>query len=837
MSVLQAVRAKGPRVFADRVVGLPGRFGISTARMDERLHEYVELCREFGAVPTLPVTAVVLDRHADVARRLVRDGVEFAVHGLVHNDHLAADAGSQLTSVAAAVGVFHRHEVPVVGFRAPYLRADHRTRRAVQSAGLLYDSSQAVVYPVLPPALTEPANGPYARALDFYGANRAGEVVVRPRLLDGVVSLPVALPDDEMLVDRLRLGPDRQLAAWSSVLRAVHERGELFTVQLHPERLPLCRTALRGTLQEASTLPGGVWIAPLREVAHWWRSRARTRVQVERIGPCVQVVVEAPPGVVVQLLRRATATGPLRPDPAALVASSRLSVERDPVIALTPDAPGWCESFLRDEGFLVVRGARPDRCGASVQSADATTEQELLAHVLAGAGPLVRTARWPHGRTAALAVTGDIDSLTLVDFARRQIETRHPTVPRQRSDGAPRPRRQPSRRPKQDTVVVGAGPYGLAVTAHLAHRGHAVRVLGDPMSFWETRMPRGMLLRSPWAASHIADPEERWTLDAYCAATGLEHRKPLPLENFVAYGRWVQRQVAPQLENRQVRRIEAEPGGFVLDLEDGDRLTARRVVVATGIDRFAAVPPVVAGLPRDLVSHSRDHRDLGVLAGQSVVVLGAGQSALESAALLHEAGAEVTVVVRAPVVHWLGRSARLHALGPVTRMLYAPSDVGPAGVSRLVAAPDVFRRMPRRLQDPLARRSIRPAGSAWLPDRLGSVRILTGRSVTASSVHDGRVRLDLDDGSRLGCDHVLAATGYRVDIRRLDFLGPELLAGLALAGGGFPRLGAGFESTVPGLHFVGAPAAWSFGPLMRFVAGTTHTGRSLARRLDRRAVP
>jgi hypothetical protein len=188
-------------------------------------------------------------------------------------------------------------------------------------------------------------------------------------------------------------------------------------------------------------------------------------------------------------------------------------------------------------------------------------------------------------------------------------------------------------------------------------------------------------------------------------------------------------------------------------------------------------------------------------------------------------------------VHWLGRSARLHAMGPVTRMLYAPSDVGPAGVSRLVAAPDVFRRLPRRLQDPLARRSIRPAGAAWLPDRLDGVRILTERSVAAASVPGRRVRLDFDDGSRLDCDHVLAATGYRVDIRRLGLLGPDLLRAVAMVDGGFPRLGAGFETTVPGLHFVGAPAAWSFGPLMRFVAGTTHTGRSVARRLDRRPVP
>jgi hypothetical protein len=832
VSVLQSVRSKGPRTFADRLVGLPGRFGVSTARMDERLHDYVALCAEFGVVPTLPVTAVVLDRHADVIRRMVRDGVEFAVHGLVHDDHLAADAEAQLASVAAAVDVFHRHDVPVVGFRAPYLRADHRTRHAVAAAGLLYDSSEAVEHDVLPTALTAPERGTYARAIDFYRAHKASEVVVRPRLLDGVVSLPVAIPDDEILVDRLRLGPQAQLPAWLTILRHTHESGGLFTVQLHPERLPMCRTALRGTLQEAVGMEPGTWTAPLREVAHWWRRRSQARVQVDRSGPGSCVVVDAPDGVVVQLLRRDSSAGPLQPVGRPLTRTTELPAGRDPVVLLEAETPSWCEGFLRDEGFVVVRDGRPDRCGAVVRDEDVTTEQALLAHVLRGPGPLVRTARWPDARRAALAVTGDIDSLTLGDFALRQIETRRTGLPRQVTRGqngaaAPRSRRRPPRR----IVVVGAGPYGLAVAAHLTASGHDVRVLGRPMSFWEEQMPAGMLLRSPWAASHISDPDDRWTLDAYCDATGMPHQKPLPLADFIAYGRWFQGEAVPQLEERTVTTVSRTGSSFVLQLADGEPVEAARVVLATGIDRFPYVPPEVAGLPERLVSHSRDHSDLARFAGRHVVVLGGGQSALESAALLREAGAEVTVLVRAPVVHWLGRSARLHAMGPVTRMLYAPSDVGPAGVSRLVAAPDAFRRLPRRLQDPLARRSIRPAGAAWLPDRLVGVPLLTGRRVSSATARESRVRLELDDGAHLVADHVLAATGYRVDLSRLGLLHADLLHAVAQVAGGYPRLGPGFETSAPGLHVVGAPSAWSYGPLMRFVAGTPFTGRTIARAL------
>ena len=831
MSLRQAVESKGARAFGDRVLGLPGRFGLSTARMDQRLRAYLEVCGEFGVVPTLPMTAVVLDRHPEVIHRMLAEHVEFAVHGLVHDDHLAASGSSQLTSVREAVETFHRHQVPVVGFRAPYLRADGRTRAAVRAAGLLYDSSQAVEFPVLPVS-QRGAGGTYARAIEFYRAHDSARVVTRPRLMDGIVSIPVAVPDDEILVDRLRLPAHQQVLAWDAILRTTHERNELFTLQLHPERLETCREALRVTLATAAGLPGGIWTAPLGEVAHWWRVRSRVRVQVDRSGPLVHVRVDAGPRVTVQLLARPVGSTDheLTSPGAPLVSGMTLTTRRDPVVAVPADAPAGVTEFLREEGFVLAPGADAARCGAIVIDPDPGDEQKLLAQVLAGPGPLVRVARWPDGHASALAVTGDIDSLTLADFALRQVETRHPEVPRQRRSAASSTvirSRGAAGGSRPGTVVIGAGPYGLAAAAHLSAVGPAPRVYGTAMSFWESQMPEGMLLRSPWAASSISDPRDRLTLDRFCADTGTAQHRPMPLKEFVSYGRWFQRKAVPQLEDRHVAELRHEDGGLTVVLSDGETVPASRVVVATGIDAFAALPPVVAGLPAGSVSHSRELRDPTGFAGKTVVVVGAGQSALESAALLHEAGARVTVVVRAPTVHWLGRSARLHSMGPVTRLLYAPSDVGPAGLSRLVAAPDLFRRVPRPLQDRMAKRSTRPAGAAWLPARLADVPIMVGRSVVRADAAVGRVCLTLDDGTALDADHVLCATGYRVDLGRLGLLPTELRSRIA-ATNGYPRLGRGFASSVPGLHFVGATAAWSYGPLMRFVAGTPLAARAVA---------
>ena len=385
-----------------------------------------------------------------------------------------------------------------------------------------------------------------------------------------------------------------------------------------------------------------------------------------------------------------------------------------------------------------------------------------------------------------------------------------------------------------DIVIVGAGPYGLSAAAHLrAIRGLEVRVFGEPMSFWELHMPRGMLLRSPWAGSHISDPISELTLDAYQSASDNHLSAPIPIQRFIEYGHWFQRQAAPDVDRRQVTDIRAEAESFRLTLEDGQTVNARRVVIAAGIGPFARRPEPFRGLPSPLVSHTSEHRDLERFAGKQVIVVGSGQSALESAALLHQAGAEVEVVGRAPVVRWLHQRPWMHTW-PIEPLLYAPPDVGPAIVSHLVARPKWFRGLPREWQDRLTSRSLRPGGAQWVRPRLKGVEILTGRSVVSAAATGERIRLRLSDGGERCADHVLLGTGYRVDISRYSFLGGDLLASIRQVNG-YPQLDAGFETSVPGLHFLGAPAAWSFGPLMWFVAGTDFASRMLRQRLARTA--
>jgi cation diffusion facilitator CzcD-associated flavoprotein CzcO len=388
-------------------------------------------------------------------------------------------------------------------------------------------------------------------------------------------------------------------------------------------------------------------------------------------------------------------------------------------------------------------------------------------------------------------------------------------------------------------AIIGAGPYGLAIAAHLRAKKIETRILGEPMEFWERHMPRGMFLRSGAGASNLDDPDGQLRLDSYRALHHLPRAKPVPIEDFVRYGHWFQKQAVPEIDRRRVTHLAAESGRFRVRLQDGDEFQARRVVVATGLGSFARRPAQFDGLPAALVSHSFDHSDLSRFARQRVVVVGAGQSALESAALLHEAGAEIEVVARASGIVSLSDSTHQASVvraarGLLSHVARPPFDImGPRFVSWLIAWPRMFRRSPKALQDFLTTRAVRPVGASWLVPRLASVRITAGCTVAAATATGSQLQLRLADGSQRLVDHLVLATGYRVDIGRYEFLAPTLRQAVR-ARDGYPDLDVGFESSVPGLHFVGAAAANTFGPLSRFVVGTRYTARALTRSITSR---
>ncbi|HLH55698.1 MAG TPA: NAD(P)-binding domain-containing protein [Verrucomicrobiae bacterium] len=381
-----------------------------------------------------------------------------------------------------------------------------------------------------------------------------------------------------------------------------------------------------------------------------------------------------------------------------------------------------------------------------------------------------------------------------------------------------------------DAVIVGAGPFGLSSAAYLKKKGFTVGIFGDPMSFWQNHMPAGMFLRSNWAASHISDPDHKLTLDHFKAETGASFSQPIPLHHFIDYGKWYQQKAAPNLDRRQVKTVEKNGSGFKVTLADGEIVKSRRVVIATGIAPFPWTPREFEGLPKSHVTHSSDHCDLSGFGGKEVLVVGGGQSALDAARLLGGFGARPEIVAKQKEILWVGQHVWLHKLPFISWCLYSNFDVGPAGISRLVGFPNLFRRLPRRLQNRIGRRAVRPAGTGWQRPFLAKVPMTVNCRVVSASLDGSRVQVKLSDGTQRSVDHVIVATGYRVDTTRYSFFGPNVLQTLRTEEG-YPVLGRGLESSVAGLHFVGKPAAWSFGPLLNFVSGTHFAGAEMMRHL------
>lgn len=381
----------------------------------------------------------------------------------------------------------------------------------------------------------------------------------------------------------------------------------------------------------------------------------------------------------------------------------------------------------------------------------------------------------------------------------------------------------------QDThpaVVIGAGPYGLAMTAHLRARHIPTLTFGKPMDFWK-KMPPEMFLKSSWSALNIAEPSGRYSLNRFAQATGIQKQEPVPLKVFLKYAAWFQERLIPDIDQTFVKRLTHSGKTFRLALADGREVQASRVVVATGVAPFAIFPAYTRHLPAECVSHSQDHSDFREFRGKRVVVVGSGQSALESAALLHEAGAETELIARGPI-NWIDR--RLYMLpGFAKRIFYPPSDVGPPGVNWLVAFPQVFRRFPATTRFKLDERAVRPSGARWLRSRVdGVINMTPFTTITRAVLQGAEILLELSDGTIRQVDHILLGTGYQPDLDALDFIDTGLRKRIRDHSGS-PDLNQWFESSVSHLYFTGGLAGYNFGPLCRFVVGSKATAHQIAR--------
>jgi FAD-dependent urate hydroxylase len=385
-----------------------------------------------------------------------------------------------------------------------------------------------------------------------------------------------------------------------------------------------------------------------------------------------------------------------------------------------------------------------------------------------------------------------------------------------------------------DVVIIGAGPYGLSLAAHLRARAIKYRIFGDPMRFWRN-MPHGVNLKSLAFATNIYVPGGGHTFPQWCLEHDLEDFEPCTMQSFASYGCEMQKRFVPDLEEVFVTNVRLQDRKFAVTLASGERFHAQKVVSCTGLSGLAHIPGPLRHLGPDRMRHTFDVCDYGEFKNKTVAVIGAGASAIEAGALVREAGGSSEVFVRGPEAIFHDRTPRVRSLW---QRLKVPTSV--LGASRrgwvLQHLPWLVYRLPIERRTRFVKAQLGPASPWWIQDRvLGKVPIHVQHELLEADGSGNRVHLKFRDGEghtrTAEADFVIAGTGYDVDVARLAYLDPQLLPSIQCIDRA-PALNIHFESSVPGLYFLGTLSYMCFGPLFRFVCGARAAVPRLARRLS-----
>ncbi|NIM20011.1 MAG: polysaccharide deacetylase family protein [Candidatus Latescibacteria bacterium] len=411
------LKSRGKANLLKRTGQVVARFGASPGRMNKRFDRFMDLLDRHSCRPTFPITALPMSRHPELARMLLSRGAELAVHGYTHVDLTALDKEGQSENIGKAIRLFRHLGVPFAGFRAPYLHWNEDTMSLVESYQFRYSSNLTVLWDVVDLKSLEPSQVTgWEKSREFYRPLEAESAFVIPFRKRGFVEIPVSLPDDETLVDRMYLkDPEHLSVAWEAILERTYDREEIFTLQLHPERVDYFAEPLANLLSSCRAKKQGVWIATLEEIAVWWAAKAQNSAEFVRENGAYRVALKACKGTTVYH-RMGGVERALEPGVIKIESPLR------PCVGMSPGSNRGAIGLLRDRGYIIEVGEPPEDYAVHVgkiDSSDPSEMRQLVRRLDSFEGPLLRYGTWPYGKRSALSVTGDIDAMTIWDFLHR----------------------------------------------------------------------------------------------------------------------------------------------------------------------------------------------------------------------------------------------------------------------------------------------------------------------------------------------------------------------------------------------------------------------------------
>jgi hypothetical protein len=414
---------------ASRIQSIIKRYGFSTQYFKNSLNDFIQLSLNYGIVPSLPLTAKVLDRHASYFKKLQDRGVEFAVHGYKHIDYTQLNDNQTLEQLNKAIDIFKKHQIEFTGFRFPFLRRSNQKLKLLNKTKIEWDSSEVVSWSFdKPHGIIEKRWLNYQKILKTYQPFSASQTVIIPRQTNDFIEIPVSIPDDDILVERLNLNIKKIETIWKKMLYCTYEAGEILILQAHPERFYWYKNALTQLLQIVSHNTK-IWKAPLRDIMNWWKEKKTFSIDINKIsGNQYQISVNCTCRANI-LLKNIYLEGCRKNfwrswnsvDKHRFVINSKTK----PVIGINNKSPVEMKQYLQEEGFPVETSSHAQEYSLYLTHSGQFHEKhkiEILKKIKQCQFPLIRFWRWPENYLCCFALTGDIDAVDIMDYWGRFYE-------------------------------------------------------------------------------------------------------------------------------------------------------------------------------------------------------------------------------------------------------------------------------------------------------------------------------------------------------------------------------------------------------------------------------